>query len=119
MAQAPNPAGISGSFTTVINIENVKSVYLARPLRGSGVRYAKFVYKFSVSDSCRVQLVGAGDSGFSPFVSIGAGYDDKVSAYIPVKAGVDYSFSCSARELRIYRAGASATIVYTGVVEYE
>lgn len=116
----PNPTGIAGSFTSTVSIENEHIISINRLGTDNRTYSAQFIYKFTVSDTCRIVLSHASlDSKFKSDDLAGAGADDYAVTYIPLEAGIEYSIDCNATDLKIYRAGASVTLTYSGVVEYE
>ena len=120
-AQIPNPTGIAGSFTSTGSIENEHIVSLIKLGTSNKVYQAEFIYKFVVSDTCRIVLShSSNDAKFKPDHQAATSTSDDYSVtYIPIQADIEYSIDCHATEIKIYRAGASVTLTYSGVVEYE
>ena len=120
-AQLPNPTGIAGSFTSTGSIENEYIISLSRLNTSNKVYPAEFIYKFFVSDTCRIVLSHSSNDGkFKPDHQAASSIsDDYTVTYIPLESGIEYSIDCHATDLKIYRAGTSVTLTYSGVVEYE
>lgn len=116
--QTTNPRGIAGSFTALAAQENEQVIFVARKTNSNRLLPAEFIYKFTVSDSCRVVFSSSTDNQFPGEGLEHSNQDDYVITYIPLTAGVEYSIDVSCIEIKLYRYGA-ATITYSGIVEYE
>lgn len=116
--QVPNPRAINGSFTALAAQENEQVIFVARQLNSGRLVPCEFVYKFTVSDTCRAVFVSSVDTQFKGEGLEHSGQDDYVITYVPLAAGVEYNIDVSCHEIKLYRYGA-ATITYSGIAEYE
>lgn len=116
----PNPTGIAGSFTSTGGTENEHVISVSRLTTDNKVMPAQFIYKFVVSDTCRlVMSYSTQDAKFKPDHQVDSDADDYTVTYIPLVTGIEYSIDCNATHIKIFRAGTSTTITYSGIVEYE
>lgn len=120
-AQLVNPRAINGSYTSTLNTESPQTISLVSKYSTRDLP-ALFMYKFTVSDSCRIVFHNTSlDTKVedSDITGVRSGLDDYVLSYIPIEANKEYSFNIRATSMTIFRAGASVPVVYSGVVEYE
>lgn len=122
--QTPNPKYVNGSFTSTLNTESTYTVSLRQFTVDRVVKPAQFLYKFTVSDTCRVAFYHSGIEGrFKDQADSKYEYSSAAGArtfkYVKLEKDVEYSFDVNAEYMIFYRNGAVATIAYKGYVEYE
>ena len=124
-AQTPNPKGVHGAILTSGVSDHSFVLSLRQMSNSNSQRRAKFVSSFTVSDSCRIEIVNENTENKlkTPFYSdldqeAGRSSDNFAQRYIPLAADTPYNFECDAEYIILWVYGDARAVTYSGIIEY-